>query len=195
MPTVWFNDLSVLSCISATRVLTSAIILGSTLWIGAIGRIGFNEKGTTLHLKGIPTATSLYAFCYSAHPVFPTLYTSMANKLQFTKVMMLCFLFCTLANMSMAVTGYLMFGSKVESQHDCCGYDSSLFGSLMSLVGAFLGFTTSVLLPCICYLKITGSSCKRVGLELVVVGVVILMGIFTAIVGTWTSLKEIIGIF
>ncbi|KAJ6931581.1 hypothetical protein NC652_011334 [Populus alba x Populus x berolinensis] len=35
---------------------------------------------------GIPTALSLYAFCYCAHPVFPTLYTSMKNKRQFSNL-------------------------------------------------------------------------------------------------------------
>ncbi|KAL3576618.1 hypothetical protein D5086_021901 [Populus alba] len=65
---------------------------------------------------GIPTALSLYAFCYCAHPVFPTLYTSMKNKRQFSNVMILCFILCSFSYASMAVMGYLMFGPSVRSQ-------------------------------------------------------------------------------
>ncbi|XP_057957131.1 amino acid transporter AVT1I isoform X2 [Malania oleifera] len=116
LPTVWLYSLSLLSYISASGVLASIIILGSILWAGTFDGIGFHGKGTLLNLNGISTAASLYAFCYCAHPVFPTLYTSMRNKRQFSKVLLFCFVFCTICYASMAVLGYLMFGSKVESQ-------------------------------------------------------------------------------
>ncbi|XP_059639579.1 amino acid transporter AVT1J-like [Cornus florida] len=175
----------------------------------------------------------------------------MKNKSQFSKVLVLCFTLCTTANVLMAVIGYLMFGSKVESQitlslpteklsskvaiyatllnpvskyaltvtpivhtiesrfyHSCnqrvlfsllfktCLVISTvvaavtvpLFEHLMSLVGAFLGFLTSILLPCLYYLKITSNN--RL-IELGIIGAIMLMGIFTAIVGTYTSLKKI----
>ncbi|XP_057786233.1 amino acid transporter AVT1I-like [Salvia miltiorrhiza] len=46
------------------------------------------------------------------------------------------------------------------------------FGYLMSMVGAFLSVTASILLPCFCYLKICGSSnCSRkLSCENVVIG-------------------------
>lgn len=86
LPTVWLNNMNILSYISASGVLASVIILGSIVWAGMHDGIGFEQKGTLLNWKGIPTAVSLYAFCYCAHPVFPTLYTSMENKKQFSKV-------------------------------------------------------------------------------------------------------------
>ena len=86
VPTVWLNNMNVLSYISASGVLASIIILGSILWAGMYDGIGFQQKGTLLNWNGIPTAVSLYAFCYCAHPVFPTLYASMENKRQFSKV-------------------------------------------------------------------------------------------------------------
>ena len=86
LPTVWLDNLSLLSYVSASGVLASAIILGSILWTGAFDGVGFHQKGTPIKWSGIPTAISLYAFCYCAHPVFPTLYTSMKNKKQFSNV-------------------------------------------------------------------------------------------------------------
>ncbi|XP_024975889.1 amino acid transporter AVT1I-like isoform X2 [Cynara cardunculus var. scolymus] len=116
LPTIWLNNLSILSYISASGVLASVIIVGSILWVGAFDGVGFQEKGKLVNWSGIPSAISLYAFCYCAHPVFPTLYTSMRNQHQFSKVLLLCFVFCTITYSSMAVVGYLMFGSNVESQ-------------------------------------------------------------------------------
>lgn len=86
LPTSWLNSLSILSYISASGVLATVIILSSIFWAGAIDGVGFQEKGKIVNWNGIPSAISLYAFCYCAHPVFPTLYTSMRNQHQFTKV-------------------------------------------------------------------------------------------------------------
>ena len=86
LPTVWLDDLSLLSYVSASGVFALAIIILSISWTATIGEVGFHHKGTLLNLNGIPTAVSLYAFCYCAHPVFPTLYNSMRNKHQFSNV-------------------------------------------------------------------------------------------------------------
>lgn len=66
------------------------------------------------------------------------------------------------------------------------------FANLMSLVGAFLSVMGSIILPCLCYLKISGTY-RRLGFEMVVLWGVILMGVAVGIVGTYTSLMEIIG--
>jgi vesicular inhibitory amino acid transporter len=86
LPTVWLDDLSLLSYVSASGVFASIIIILSISWTGAFDEVGFHEKGDIVNWNGIPTAVSLYAFCYCAHPVFPTLYNSMRNKHQFTNV-------------------------------------------------------------------------------------------------------------
>lgn len=86
LPTVWVDNLSILSYVSASGVLASVIILLSIFWTGAFDRVGFQEKGKLVNWSGIPTAVSLYSFCYCAHPVFPTLYTSMKKKHQFSSV-------------------------------------------------------------------------------------------------------------
>ena len=86
LPTVWLDNLSLLSYVSASGVLASVITLGSIVWTGAFDGVGFHQKGTLVNWKGIPSSISLYAFCYCAHPVFPTLYTSMKKKHQFSYV-------------------------------------------------------------------------------------------------------------
>ncbi|XP_021667601.2 amino acid transporter AVT1I isoform X2 [Hevea brasiliensis] len=254
LPTVWLDNLSILSYVSASGVLASAIILCSIFWAGAFDGIGFHEKGTLLNWDGIPTAVSLYAFCYCAHPVFPTLYTSMKKRHQFSNVLLICFILCTFSYASMAVIGYSMFGSEVESQvtlnlpikklssrvaiyttlvNPISKYALMVtpivnatrnwfpwycnkkpfnifistallistvivalavpfFGYLMSLVGAFLSFTASIILPCLCYLKISGAY-RRLGCEVVVIGGIVALGVAVVIFGTYTALLQIIG--
>lgn len=87
LPTVWLDNMSILSYISATGVVSSFILIASILWAAVFDEIGFSKKGTLFSYRGIPTAVSLYAFCYCAHPVFPTLYTSMRDQKKFSKVM------------------------------------------------------------------------------------------------------------
>ncbi|MFS7970809.1 putative amino acid transporter, transmembrane domain-containing protein [Helianthus anomalus] len=116
LPTIWLHNMNILSYISASGVIASMIILGSVFWDGAVDGVGFQEKGRVVNWSGIPSAISLYAFCYCAHPVFPTLYTSMRNQRQFSKVLFLCLALSTFAYSLMAVIRYLMYGSNVESQ-------------------------------------------------------------------------------
>jgi len=86
LPTVWLDNLSLLSYVSASGVFASVLIIVSITWTATFDGVGFHHKGTLVHWNGLPTAVSLYAFCYCAHPVFPTLYNSMANKHQFSNV-------------------------------------------------------------------------------------------------------------
>ncbi|KAL8044077.1 hypothetical protein ABFX02_08G023500 [Erythranthe guttata] len=251
LPSVLLDNMTVLSYISATGVVASFVLIGSFLWAGAFDGIGFREKGRVLNCRGIPTAISLYAFCYCAHPVFPTLYTSMRNQKKFSKVLLVCFLVCTMGYASMAVLGYLMFGSQVESQitlnlptnkisskvaiyttlvNPLAKYAlmvtpivsalekrfisspkrglsalirtglvlSSIivalavpfFEYLMSLVGAFLSVTASIILPCLCFLKISGTY-RRFGLESVALWGIVLIGVVVLVIGTCTALQEI----
>ncbi|XP_049364564.1 amino acid transporter AVT1I-like [Solanum verrucosum] len=254
LPTVLLKNMSILAYVSASAVLASLVIIGSIFWAATYDGIGFHKSGVVVNWGGIPTSFSLYAFCYCAHPVFPTLYTSMNKQKQFSKVMLLCFLFATITYASIAAMGYSMFGSEVESQitlnlptgnfgsklaiyttlinpiakyslmmtpvinrleerfQSNSNKESSFipairitlvissvivaltipfFGYLMSLVGAFLSVTASVLLPCLCYLKISGTY-RKLGFELVIIGLIVLMGILILVTGTYTSLIEII---
>lgn len=65
------------------------------------------------------------------------------------------------------------------------------FGYLMSLVGAFLSVTASIVLPCLCFLKISGIY-QRLGFEQVFIVGIVIMGIAIMLVGTYTSVLQII---
>lgn len=170
------------------------------------------------------------------------------------QVMIVCFMLCTISYASMAVLGYLMFGSKVQSQITLNlpteTFSSKLaiyttlinpiskyalmatpivnavknwlpcycnkkpfgllinvgllistvivalvvpfFGDLMSLVGAFLSMTASIILPCLCYLKISGIY-QRIGFEMIVIVGIALLGAAVVVLGTYASLLQIIG--
>lgn len=84
LPSMWL-DLRLLSYISLFGLLTTVVIIASIVWVGVDG-VGFSGSGVIFDWKGIPTALSLYAFCYGAHPVFPVLYSSMKQRNQFFKV-------------------------------------------------------------------------------------------------------------
>lgn len=68
------------------------------------------------------------------------------------------------------------------------------FGHLMALVGSLLSVMASMLLPCICYLKIFGlARCSRA--EVALIGAIIVLGSLVAASGTYSSVKKIIDEF
>ncbi|KAA8529421.1 hypothetical protein F0562_033780 [Nyssa sinensis] len=116
LPTTWLKSLGLLAYVSACGVLASLVLVGSVFWAGAVDGVGFHENGKVLNWRGIPTAMSLFTFCYCGHAVFPTLCNSMKDRSQFPKVLLVCFVLSTISYGSMAVLGYLMFGENLMSQ-------------------------------------------------------------------------------
>ncbi|KAF0922132.1 hypothetical protein E2562_027755 [Oryza meyeriana var. granulata] len=116
LPTTWFRSLNLLAYVSLGGVLASVILIASVLWVGAVDSVGFHEKGALVNWAGIPTAMSLYAFCFSGHAVFPMIYTGMRDRRMFPTVLLLCFIICTLGYALMGVIGYLMYGGSLRSQ-------------------------------------------------------------------------------
>ncbi|XP_020591934.1 amino acid transporter ANTL1-like [Phalaenopsis equestris] len=101
---------------SVGGVMASLILVFSVMWVGGVGGVGFHERGSVMKWSGIPTALSLFAFCYSGHSVYPTIYASMADKTKFSRVLFVSFAVCTINYGVMAVVGYLMFGQATKSQ-------------------------------------------------------------------------------
>ncbi|KAK6942370.1 Amino acid transporter, transmembrane domain, partial [Dillenia turbinata] len=116
LPSMWLNNLGVLSYISACGVVSSIVIVVCVFCVGATKGVGFHGKGKLIDFGGMPTALSLYTFCYGAHGVFPPIYTSMKRKNQFSKVVLISFIVCTLTYLAMAILGYLIYGQNVQSQ-------------------------------------------------------------------------------
>lgn len=252
LPSMWLKDLSLLSFISAGGILSSVIIIASIFWVGAVDGVGFSGQGELFNLGGIPTALSFYTFCYGTHAGFPILYNSMKDKSQFPKALFISFGLSTLAYVSMAVIGYLMFGSTVLSQVTlnlpinkisskiaiyttlvgpltkyaliitpipiaiesvlpshlntkpiCLLMRTMLlistvivalvfpyFQQLTELTGAILDAAVSILLPCLCYIKIFEVH-RRWRFEFVIIVGIVVMAISVAVLGTYSSVKDL----
>uniref|UniRef100_A0ACD5V5M2 Uncharacterized protein n=1 Tax=Avena sativa TaxID=4498 RepID=A0ACD5V5M2_AVESA len=254
LPTMWLRNLSVLAYISASGVVASVVLVFCVLWAAVVDGVGFQGKGRMLNVSGLPTALGLYTFCYCGHAVFPTLCNSMKEKDKFSKVLVICFVACTLNYGSMAILGYLMYGDDVESQVTLNLPDGKLssklaiyttlinpfskyalmltpvataieekllaggnkmsmknmllrtfivvstvvialtvpfFGDLMAFVGSLLSVMVSMLLPCVCYLRIFGTArCSRA--EVALIGMIIVLGSLVAAGGTYSSLQKLI---
>ncbi|KAJ3679670.1 hypothetical protein LUZ60_017681 [Juncus effusus] len=116
LPTTWLRRLELLAYVSASGVLASVIVVICVFWSATFDGVGFRGNQRWINFKGLPTTVGLYAFCYCGHAIFPTLCTSMKEKSKFSKVMVVCFILCTLNYASMAILGYLMYGEDVKSQ-------------------------------------------------------------------------------
>ncbi|CAL4975427.1 unnamed protein product [Urochloa decumbens] len=115
LPTTWLRDLSVLAYVSAVGLVASAALTASLVWAG-VAEHGFHAKdGNVFSLAGLPTSLSLYFVCFSGHGVFPTVYTSMRHKKDFTKVLLASSVLCSLNYAVTAVLGYLIYGDDVKS--------------------------------------------------------------------------------
>jgi len=86
LPTVWLRELRFLSYVSAGGVFASLLIVLAVGWVGVVDGVGFHQQGSLLHLEGLPVAIGLYSFCYCGHSVFPSIYSSMRDRTQFSSV-------------------------------------------------------------------------------------------------------------
>ena len=69
------------------------------------------------------------------------------------------------------------------------------FAYVVALTGSFLSSTVTMLLPCVCYLKISSRTSKNLRLELVACLGIIMIGAGVIVVGTYYSLKQIVHSF
>ncbi|CAN1321536.1 Amino acid transporter AVT1J [Linum perenne] len=246
------NTLGIMAYVSVGGVVASIVLVVCVFWVGAFDGVGFHENGQILRWEGLPTSISLFTFCYCGHAVFPTLCTSMKNKTQFPKVLLVCFVVATFTYGSMAVMGYLMFGDHLNSQvtlnlpvaklsskvaiyttlvnpvtkyaviigpitsavEEKFGFQDNkllsilartgivvstvivaitvpFFGYVMAFIGSSLSVLASLILPCLCYIRIEKSA-RRFGLELVLIVGILIIGVVVGIVGTYTSVKQIV---
>ncbi|KAJ0975323.1 hypothetical protein J5N97_017288 [Dioscorea zingiberensis] len=116
LPTTWLRNLGVFAYVSFGGALASIIVVGAVLWTAIVGGVDFHKTGDLINWNGIPTAVSIFAFCYSGHAVFPTIYTSMKEKNMFPRMLLVCFSICTLSYVLMGIIGYLMYGQGTLSQ-------------------------------------------------------------------------------
>ncbi|XWS69709.1 hypothetical protein CRYUN_Cryun04dG0202300 [Craigia yunnanensis] len=108
-----------------TFVLLTSLTVLLTTWLMSLGVLAYVSAGgwtewdsmkeVLLNWKGLPTAISMIAFSYSGHAIFPTLSSSMKDRSQFSKVLLVCFITSTINYGSMAVLGYVMYGEHLKS--------------------------------------------------------------------------------
>ncbi|KAI4386379.1 hypothetical protein MLD38_004314 [Melastoma candidum] len=101
----------------------------------------------------------------------------------------------------MAVLGYLMYGdgyllptirTVVLIGTVIVALCVPFFGELMAFMGAFLGVTKLIVLPCLCYRRISKGWSGKCGAEgMVILGIVVVV-VFVGAVGTFSSLRQII---
>ncbi|CAN1325072.1 Amino acid transporter AVT1I [Linum perenne] len=253
LPTTWITNLGVFAYVSVVGVLASVVLVVCLLWIGAIDDVGFHQNGHLLNLEGLPTAISLFTFCYCGHAVFPTLYTSMKHKTKFWKVLLVCFMVSSFTYGSMGIMGYLMYGEHLMSQvtlnfpiekissqiaiyttlvnpltkyalmvgpiatavEEKFGFQNKrplsflfrtaivistvivalvvpFFGYVMAFIGSSLGVIMSLILPCLCYIRINKESTRKFGLEMILILGILIGGSVIGVVGTYTSVKQIV---
>lgn len=64
------------------------------------------------------------------------------------------------------------------------------FGYVMAFIGAFFSTSVSMLFPCIFYSKINKPA-QKLGVELVFIMIILVIGVAVAVVGTYTSIRDI----
>lgn len=116
MPTVWLRNLGVLSYLSAGGVISTILVVLCLLWVGVADGVGFHPSGTTVDIANLPVAIGIYAFCFAGHAVFPNIYSSMKKPSDYTSVLLISFIICSLLYGGVAVSGFLMFGESTKSQ-------------------------------------------------------------------------------
>ncbi|KAL1200552.1 Amino acid transporter AVT1D [Cardamine amara subsp. amara] len=116
LPTVWLKDLSLLSYLSVGGVLASILLALCLFWVGVVDGIGFHTTGRVFDLGNLPVTIGIFGFGYAGHSVFPNIYSSMKDPSKFPIVLVICFSFCTVLYIAVAICGYTMFGEAIESQ-------------------------------------------------------------------------------
>ncbi|KAL8530670.1 hypothetical protein ACS0TY_007637 [Phlomoides rotata] len=186
MPTLWIDNMSTISYLSATGIIALILIFGSLLWSGIFdGYLMFGselQSQITLNLprdklsSKVATYTalinSLSKYALVLKPIVDTIETQ----------------FQSLGGRRRRRCYSILTRTILVGSTTIVALTIPFYGPLMSLVGAFTVVAILILFPCLCYLKISG----KLGFESLIIVFTVLMGLLVLLIGTYASLAEII---
>ncbi|KAJ7953817.1 putative Amino acid transporter [Quillaja saponaria] len=175
------KDRSQFSLVLLVCFVTSTITYGSMAILGYLMYGKYSKSQVTLNLPTRKISTKIAIFTTLINPLtkYAFIITPIANAMENTypclKRRTISILLRTVIMISTVSVALLL----------------PFFGYIMTFIGAFLSVTLSMLFPCLCYLKINKAA-RRFGLELIVIVGVIVTGSFIGIMGTFTSVKQVV---
>ncbi|XP_022957374.1 amino acid transporter AVT1J-like isoform X2 [Cucurbita moschata] len=161
--------------------VTSTMSYGSMAILGYL-MYGDNIKSqVTLNLPTDKTSTKVAIYTTLINPI--TKYAAIINPIAIA-IEEASRLFAT-RSMAILMRTLLLFTTLILA------LSIPFFAYVMAFTGAFLSVTNGILIPCLCYLKINKSA-RKFGWELVVIVGILVMGFSVGILGTCSSIKEIV---
>ncbi|XP_019422916.1 PREDICTED: vacuolar amino acid transporter 1-like [Lupinus angustifolius] len=161
--------------------ITSTITYGSMAIIGYMMFGDYLKSQVTLNLptKKISTEIAIYTTLINPFAKYAVIITPIANVIEDTK----------LFNKSKVISIFIR--TTIVATTVLVALFIPFFGYVMAFIGAFLSVTVSLLLPCLCYLKINKAA-RRFGLELMIIIGILFIGSFIGVLGTITSVRQIV---
>ncbi|KAH9806162.1 Aa trans domain-containing protein [Citrus sinensis] len=186
LPTMWLNDLGVLSYVSAGGVLLISFAI-CTITYPTMAVLGYLIYGqnvqsqVTLNLATEQVSSKVVIYTILAGPIAKYALTVMPIATAIENRLPANYKDCKSASILIRMS--LLVSTVVLA----AVFPS--FQSVTSLSGAFLIVAVSFLLPCVCYLKIFQVH-RNWGYELIGILIIMLLVVFVGVLGTYSSIAQ-----
>ncbi|KAK4734008.1 hypothetical protein R3W88_008269 [Solanum pinnatisectum] len=200
-------------------VIASVLVVLCVYWAGLVDHVGFESKGTVLNLPTLPVAIGLYGFCFGGHAVvnpftkYALILSPVAMSLEellppkYAKSHMYPILIRTALTISTSLVGLAVpfFGAVTLSNLHLVSFPTICVlllihelsittiysaGLMLALTGSLLTMLVTLILPCVCFLKILKGKISH--LQVTICVVIITIGTASAVIGSYSALSNII---